>query len=58
MLSNNLLNVVACPARVTTDSCSLIDVVIRNKIFYHTTRKVVEQGYSGHFVQVMNIAIK
>jgi hypothetical protein len=49
---------VPCPTRVTTNSSSLIDVMIRNKIFYHTTTKVVELGYSDHFAQVMNIAVK
>jgi hypothetical protein len=58
LLSNNLLNTVACPTRVTTNSSSLIDVMIRNKICYHTTTKVVELGYSDHFAQVMNIAVK
>jgi hypothetical protein len=32
--------------------------MIRNKIFYHTTTKVVELGHSDHFAQVMNIAVK
>jgi hypothetical protein len=43
--------------RVTTNSSSLIDVMIRNKIFYHSTSKVVELGYSDHFAHVMNIAL-
>jgi hypothetical protein len=58
LLSNNLLNTIACPTRVTTSSSSLLEVMIRNKIFYHTTTKVVEVGYSDHFAQVMNIAVK
>jgi hypothetical protein len=49
---------VACPTRVTANSSSLIDVMIRNRIFYHTTTKVVELGYLDHFAQVMNIAVK
>jgi hypothetical protein len=57
-LSNNLLNTVARPGRVATNSSSLIDVVIRNKIFYHTTGKVVELGYLDRFAQVVNIAVK
>jgi hypothetical protein len=44
--------------RVTKNSSSLIDVMIRNNIFYNTTTKVVELGYSDHFAQVMNIAVK
>jgi hypothetical protein len=48
---------VACPTGVTTNSSSLIDVMVRNKIFYYTTTKVVELGYSDHFVQVMNTAV-
>jgi hypothetical protein len=58
LLSNNLLNMVACPMRVTTNSSSLIDVMIKNKVFYHTTTKVVELGYLNHFAQVMNIVVK
>jgi hypothetical protein len=57
-LSKKLLNMVTCSMRVTTNSSSQIDVMIRNKIFYHTTTKVVELGYSDHFAQVMNIAVK
>jgi hypothetical protein len=44
--------------RVTTNSSSLTDVMIRNMICYHTTTKVVELGYSDHFAQVMNTAVK
>jgi hypothetical protein len=46
LLSNNLQNTVLCPTRVTTNSSSLIDVMIRNKIFYHTSTRGVELGYS------------
>jgi hypothetical protein len=49
---------VACPTRVTRNSSCLIDVMIRNEIFYHTTTNVVELGYLGRFAQVMNIAVK
>jgi hypothetical protein len=49
---------VECPMRVTTNSSSLIDVIIRNKIIYHTTTRVVEVGYSDHIAQIMNIAVK
>jgi hypothetical protein len=55
LLLNNLLNTVACQTRFTTNSNSLIVVMIRNKIFYHTTTKVVQLGYSDHFAQVRNI---
>jgi hypothetical protein len=41
-----------------TNSSSLIDIMIRNKIFYHTTTKVVELGYSDNFAQVMNTDVK
>jgi hypothetical protein len=58
LLLNNLLNTVACPTRVTTNSSSLTDVMIRNKIFHHSTTKVVELGYSDYFVQAMNIVVK
>jgi hypothetical protein len=53
-----LLTMVEYPMRVTTNSSSLIDVIIRNNIFYHTTSRVVEVGYSDHFAQIMNIAVK
>jgi exonuclease III len=33
LISNNILNTVKSPARVTTNTCSQIDVMIRNKIF-------------------------
>jgi hypothetical protein len=44
LLSNNLLNTDACPTRVITNSSSLIGVMIRNKIFYHTTTKAAQLG--------------
>lgn len=58
LLSNNLLNTVLCPTRVTKNSSSLIDVMIRNKTFYHTTTDVVELGYSDHFAHVMNKVVE
>jgi hypothetical protein len=58
LLSNNLLNTIPCPTRVTPTSSSLIDVMIRNKIFYHSSTKVVEMGFSDHFALVMNILVK
>ena len=58
LLSNSLLNTVLCQTRVTKNSSSLIDVMIRKKIFYHTTTKVVELGYSDHFAQVMNVVVE
>jgi hypothetical protein len=58
LLSNHLQNTVSCPTRVTTNSSSLIDVMIRNKIFCHTSTRVVELGYSDHFALVMNIVVK
>jgi hypothetical protein len=57
LISNNLLNKVKSPTRVTTNTCSQIDVMIRNKIFYPTTTEVVETGYSDHFAQIMNIVV-
>jgi exonuclease III len=35
LLSNNLQNTVLCPTPVTPNTCFLLDVIIRNKIFYH-----------------------
>jgi hypothetical protein len=58
LLSNNLQNMVSCPTRVTKNSSSLIDVMIRNKLFYHTSTKVVELRFSDHFVLVINILVK
>jgi hypothetical protein len=58
LLLKNLLNTVACQTRITINSSSLIDVMIRNKLVYHTTTMVIELGYSDHFAQVMNIAVK
>jgi hypothetical protein len=57
LISNNLLNTVQSPTRVPTNTCSLIDVMIRNKIFYPTTTEVVKIGYSDHFAQIMNIVV-
>jgi hypothetical protein len=57
MLSNNLINTVQSPTRISSNSCSLIDVMIRNKIFYPTSTNVVEMGYSDHFALVMNIVV-
>jgi hypothetical protein len=57
LLSNNLLNTVSYPTRASTD-CSLIVVMIRNKIFHHTSTRVVELGNSNHFALVMNIIVK
>jgi exonuclease III len=57
LLSNNLQNTVSCPTRVTINSSSLIDLMIRNKIFYHTSTRVVELGYSDHCALVMNIVV-
>jgi exonuclease III len=58
LLANNLLNTVSRPTRVTPTSSSLIDEMIRNKIFYHSSTKVVEMGFSDHLVLVMNILVK
>ena len=58
LLSNNLLNTVQSPTRVSSNSCSLIDVMIRNKVFYPTSTNVVEMVYSDHFALVMNIVIE
>jgi hypothetical protein len=55
LISNNLLNMVQCPTRVMSNICSLIDVMVRNKIFYPTTTNVVKIGYSDHFAQIMNV---
>jgi hypothetical protein len=33
------------------------DVMIWNKIFYHSTTKVVELGFSDHFALIMNIFV-
>jgi hypothetical protein len=52
------MNTVSCPNRVTANLSYLIDVMIRNKIFYHTSIEVVELGFSDHFALVMNIVVK
>jgi hypothetical protein len=57
LLSNNLVNTLVYPTRVTLSSSSLIDVMITNKIFYHSDTKVMEMGYSDHFAVVMNVSM-
>jgi hypothetical protein len=32
--------------------------MIKNNIFYHTSTKVMELGFSNHFALVMNIVVK
>jgi hypothetical protein len=58
LLSNNLQIMVSCPTRVTANSSSLIGVMITNKIFYRTSKEVVELGFSDHFALVTNIVVK
>lgn len=55
-LFNNSLTL--CPLRVTTNSSSLIDVILRNDIFLPHHNKAVEMGYLDQFAEVMNIAVK
>jgi hypothetical protein len=57
LLSNNLVNTVTYPTRVTWSPSSLIGVMITNKIFYPLETKVMEMGYSDHFAVVMNGSI-
>jgi hypothetical protein len=39
------------------DTSSLLDVMIRNKNFYHSTTRVTEMGFSDHSALVMNILV-
>jgi hypothetical protein len=57
LLSNNLQNMVLCPARVTSNTCSLLNVVIRNRDFYHSTTRVIKMEFSDHFALVMSIFV-
>jgi hypothetical protein len=57
LISNNRLNMVQSPMRVTSNTCSLINVMMRNKIFSPTTTNVVEIGYSDHFAHIMIIVL-
>jgi hypothetical protein len=57
LLSNNLQNMVLVPTHVTSTTCSFLDVMIRNKNFYHSTTKVIEIGFYDHFALVMNISV-
>jgi hypothetical protein len=56
-LSNNLQNTVLCPTHVNSNTCSLLDVMIRNKDFYHSTTRVIEMGFLHHLALVMSIIV-
>jgi exonuclease III len=49
LLLNNLQNTVSCPTRVTSNTCSLLDLMIRNAFLYHSVTRVIEIGFSDHF---------
>jgi hypothetical protein len=57
LLLNNLQNTVSSPTCVTPNTSSLLDVMIRNKTFYHSTTRVIEMGFSDHFALVMSIRV-
>jgi hypothetical protein len=57
LLLNNLQNMVLCPTRVTSNTCSLLDVMIRNAFIYHSITRVIEMGFSEHFPLVMSIFV-
>jgi hypothetical protein len=44
LLSNNLHNMVLCPTHVTSNTYSLLDVMIKNKNYYHSTTRL---GYGN-----------
>jgi hypothetical protein len=53
----NLQNTVLYLTPVTSNTCSLLDVMIRNEDFYHSTTRVIEIGFSDHFALVMGIFV-
>jgi hypothetical protein len=57
LLSNNLQNTVLCLTRVTSNTYSLLDVMIKNKNYYHSTTRVTEMGFSDHFTVIINIRV-
>jgi hypothetical protein len=57
LLLNNLKNTVSCPTHVTSNTCSLLDVMIRNAFLHHSITRVIEMGFSEHFPLVMSIFV-
>jgi hypothetical protein len=57
LLSTNSQNTVLCPTHVTSNTYSLLDVIIKNKNYYHSTTRVIEMGFSDHFAVIMNILV-
>jgi len=51
LLMNNLINVIETPARITSHSKSLIDVVIMNNSKEKRLVEVLDMGYSDHLAQ-------
>jgi hypothetical protein len=57
LLLNNFQNTVSCPTHVTSNTCSLLDVIIRNAFLYHSVKRVTEMGFSDNFALVMSIFV-
>jgi hypothetical protein len=57
LLSNNLQNKVSCRTRVTSNTYSLLYVMIKNKNVYHSTTSVIEMGFSDHFPLFISIFV-
>jgi hypothetical protein len=53
--AHNLSNVVTTPTRITKNTSSLIDFMILNIQLSDNLIKVMDVGYSGHLVQVLNL---
>jgi hypothetical protein len=58
LLSNNVLNTVVSPMRVTNNSSSLTDVINIDKIFHNSTTEILELGYPDHFAKVLNVVFE
>jgi len=58
LLTNNLINVVKSPIRISNHSASLIDVLIVNNIKNELFTVNLDLGYSDHLAQLLHIKSK
>jgi hypothetical protein len=58
LLKYNLVNTCQSPTRITTNTSTLLDVIIINKKYYMGPSIIVELGLSDHDAQVLLVLLK
>jgi hypothetical protein len=57
LLLYSLVNTVTSPTSITTESLSLIDVIVTNKQAYECPSMVLDLGYSDHLAQMLKLHV-